>query len=642
MLAIVHRQGDAIHAVVLGQKAAGVGHVLRIDRTAQQIDAAGTGEVVIALRPAGIYQTGCHATDPDHGRQCLCLQGHAAFQSQFAGGVRKIVRVEVEHFLVQQMDDAGVCVGGRRLAGGLLACQFAAQQQRGNQVHFQLAACQCGVEIDAGVGLEHRCVVHHCAQAAAALGQVCHHGQHFRFMRQVCGHGVHRPAFAAQFFLQGMRCVARAGVMAPDVPTRLRKAAHQDLAQTVCAAGNQNMVCHGVSLGSSGSGVSPGDQGAPHNRRHRNSPARRMEPCNPLEVAIRNHLAAHSGWMGFDEFMQQALYTPGLGYYANELPKFGHAPQAPAQPAGSDFVTAPELSPLFGYALARQVAQALQATGTDEIWEFGAGSGALAGQLLDALDEMGVAVRRYNVVELSQTLAARQRAGLERHAARLHWAEVLPDAMRGVLIGNEVLDAMPVQLLARVGGVWHERGVACANTGFVWSDRRTSLRPPCEIEGDHDYLCEIHPQGEAFVRSLGQRLQQGLIVLLDYGFGQDEYYHPQRHMGTVMCHRGHRSDMNPLADAGLKDISAHVNFSGILAAGEEAGLDLLGYTTQAHFLMNCGLIDLMQAASAAQRNRAERLILEHEMGELFKVIALGRGLAEPLLGFARGDRSHRL
>jgi SAM-dependent MidA family methyltransferase len=246
------------------------------------------------------------------------------------------------------------------------------------------------------------------------------------------------------------------------------------------------------------------------------------------------------------------------------------------------------------------------------------------------------------VVELSQTLAARQRERLARHAARMHWADALPDAMGGVLIGNEVLDAMPVQWLARVGGIWHERGVMASDAGFTWSDRATDLRPPCEIEGAHDYLCEIHPQGEAFVRSLGQRLQRGLILLLDYGFGQDEYYHPQRHMGTVMCHRGHRSDMNPLADVGLKDITAHVNFSGIAAAGDEAGLELLGYTTQAHFLMNCGLVALMQAASAAQRNRAEKLILEHEMGELFKVIALGRGLAEPLLGFNHGDRSHRL
>lgn len=368
-----------------------------------------------------------------------------------------------------------------------------------------------------------------------------------------------------------------------------------------------------------------------------------MEPSNPLEVAIRNHLAAHGGWMGFDDFMHQALYTPGLGYYANELPKFGHAPHAAAsQAGGSDFVTAPELTPLFGYALAHQVAQALQGTDCDEIWEFGAGSGALAGQLLDALDGMGVAVQRYTVVELSQTLAARQRESLVRHAARMHWVDALPDAMLGVLIGNEVLDAMPVQLLARVGGVWHERGVQARGDGFAWSDRHTSLRPPCPVEGDHDYLCEIHPQGEAFVRSVGQRLQRGVILLLDYGFGQDEYYHPQRHMGTVMCHRGHRSDMNPLVDVGLKDITAHVNFSGILMAGEDTGLDLLGYTTQAHFLMNCGLVNLMQAASAAARSRAERLILEHEMGELFKVIALGRGFAQAPLGFVRGDRSHRL
>jgi SAM-dependent MidA family methyltransferase len=367
-----------------------------------------------------------------------------------------------------------------------------------------------------------------------------------------------------------------------------------------------------------------------------------MEPSNPLEVAIRNHLAAQGGWMGFDDFMQQALYTPGLGYYANELPKFGDAPQAPEQPEGSDFVTAPELTSLFGYALARQVAQALQATGTDEIWEFGAGSGALAGQLLDALDEMGVAVRRYTVVELSQTLAARQRAGLERHAARLHWAEVLPDAMCGVLIGNEVLDAMPVQLLARVGGVWHERGVVAMGEGFVWSDRPSSLRPPCEIEGDHDYLCEIHPQAEAFVRSLGQRLQRGLILLLDYGFGQDEYYHPQRHMGTVMCHQAHQSDMNPLVAVGLKDITAHVNFTGIALAGQDQGLHVLGYTSQARFLLNLGLAEAMAQAELAERSQAQRLMAEHEMGELFKVLGFSTSDAWQARGFAAGDRSHRL
>lgn len=356
--------------------------------------------------------------------------------------------------------------------------------------------------------------------------------------------------------------------------------------------------------------------------------------ANPLQALLAAEIQAQGGWIGFDRFMAIALYAPGLGYYANDSRKFGHLPQS-----GSDFVTAPELTPLFGQALARQLAQALEATGTDELWEFGAGSGALALQLLDAL---GDRVRRYTIVDLSGSLRERQRQTLSAHAHKVGWVDHLPARLCGVLVGNEVLDAMPVQLLARVGGVWHERGVALHQGQLAWADRPTTLRPPLEIEGPHDYLTEIHPQAEAFIRTLSDHLERGAVFLIDYGFGESEYYHPQRHMGTVMCHRAHQADGEPLLDPGLKDITAHVNFTGIALAAQDSGLEVLGYTTQAHFLLNCGLLELLPPGDTAQHALMLRLVNEHEMGEFFKVIALGRGADWAPLGFARGDRSHRL
>jgi len=391
-------------------------------------------------------------------------------------------------------------------------------------------------------------------------------------------------------------------------------------------------------------------------------PARHQgQPAAPtVSDALAQHIAQavrdQGGWIGFDIFMALALYTPGLGYYAADLPKFGAMPAAPDGVPGGDVVTAPEISPLFGYALARQVAQALQATATCEVWEFGAGTGALAEQVLSALREMQVPLARYTIVDLSGSLRARQQSRLAPFGDQVQWVSELPAQMRGVVLGNELIDAMPVQLLARVGGVWHERGVALAPPSagadaadgapaidaFVWSDRPTALRPPTEIEGDHDYLTEIHPQSEAFVRTLAQRLERGAVFLLDYGFPEAEYYHPQRHMGTVMCHQAHRSDADPLVRVGEKDITAHVNFTGLALAAQDAGLEVLGYTSQAHFLINCGLVDLMQAAALPVRASAQRLILEHEMGELFKVMALGVGAPWQPLGFVRGDRMHRL
>lgn len=357
-----------------------------------------------------------------------------------------------------------------------------------------------------------------------------------------------------------------------------------------------------------------------------------------MQSRIAQEIAAYGGWLPFDRFMELALYAPGLGYYANESAKFGALPES-----GSDFVTAPEISPIFGQLVAAQVAEALQRTQTDEIWEFGAGTGALALQILDELAAQGALPARYSIVDLSGTLRARQKVRLTKYENLVRWVDELPEQMQGVIVGNEVLDAMPVLLLQRTKGQWNERGVVMDGEQFAWQDKPTELRPPMDIGGPHDYLTEIHPQGEAFIRTLGERLTRGAAFFIDYGFGEAEYFHEQRHMGTLVCHYQHQVDSDPLVQVGLKDITAHVNFTGTAVAAQDAGFEVLGYTNQAHFLINCGLAPKMDAANLKARSMAAKLVMEHEMGELFKVIGLSKGV-EPWLpmGFVNGDRTHRL
>jgi len=353
-----------------------------------------------------------------------------------------------------------------------------------------------------------------------------------------------------------------------------------------------------------------------------------------LRTRLVAAIAAAGGWLPFDRFMAIALYEPGLGYYARGSRPFGTMPSS-----GSDFVTAPELSPLFGLALARQVRQALEIAEADEVVEFGAGSGALAAQLLGAL---GDRVRRYSIVDLSGTLRALQAEHLAPWAGRVRWLEAWPDALRGVVVGNEVLDAMPVQLLHWDGVQWFERGVAVLGDGYAWADRATALRPPVAAPLPAGTVTEIHPQAEAWMRTLAERLQRGAAFLVDYGFPEAEYYHPQRSGGTLMCHRAHLADTDPLVEVGSKDITAHVNFSAIALAAQDAGLEVLGYTSQARFLLNCGLLELLQGADLRATAAAQKLLAEHEMGELFKVIGFARGVHLDAIGFAAGDRSHTL
>jgi SAM-dependent MidA family methyltransferase len=355
--------------------------------------------------------------------------------------------------------------------------------------------------------------------------------------------------------------------------------------------------------------------------------------------ALASHIAQlvvkNGGWLPFDGFMQAALYTPGLGYYTNGLPKLGSG-------AGSDFVTAPELSPLFGQCLADQAAQVLQASDTQTIYEFGAGSGILALQICERLAQISCRLERYFIIEISSELRARQQERLRHLGDNVQWLDAWPQQMRGVVIGNEVLDAMPVKLLVRLQGAWFERGVAWESGQFTWQDRPTTLRPPIEPVGSHDYLTEIHPQQEAFICSLAASLQLGAAFFIDYGFPEAEYYHPQRHMGTVMTHQRHKSSTDPLSEVGMKDITAHVNFTGCALVAQDAGLDVMGYTTQGRFLLNCGLLSKAEQLAHIPSRQMAKLINEHEMGELFKVLALGKGLDLELIGFSQSDRSHTL
>ena len=361
-----------------------------------------------------------------------------------------------------------------------------------------------------------------------------------------------------------------------------------------------------------------------------------------LAALIRTEIDAAGGWIGFDRYMELALYAPGLGYYAAGARKFGGGA------AGGDFVTAPEISPLFARSLAAQVVQLFEQVPA-RIVEFGAGTGRLARDLLDALDARRVPVESYAIVEVSADLRERQRSRLAD--ARVQWLDGPPSGFAGVIVANEVLDVMPVRLFVRECGELFERGVALRDGALAFAGRpadATLADAIAEIETEagplpDGYGSEIGLVARGWMRSAGGWLARGALLAIDYGFPRREYYHPQRLMGTVMCHYRHHAHSDPLWLPGLNDITAHVDFTAMAQAANEGGLQVLGYTSQAHFLLNCRLLDLLkQERTPAAANAAHRLISEAEMGELVKVLAVGRGIDGPLLGFERGDRTHTL
>lgn len=361
-----------------------------------------------------------------------------------------------------------------------------------------------------------------------------------------------------------------------------------------------------------------------------------------LERSIAREIGAAGGWLDFARYMEHALYAPGQGYYTGGASKFG---------AEGDFVTAPELSPLFAATLARQLAEILaQAPG--DVLELGAGSGRLAADLLPELDELERLPARYCILEPSAALRAGQQERMARLPARLagrvEWLERLPEALCGVVLANEVLDALPVHLIVwREDGIF-ERGVTWSEGRFEFANRALpdgALRAQAQrIDPPVPYGSELSLAVPALVRSLAERLVQGVLLFIDYGFGEAEYYHAQRNRGTLMCHYRHRAHDDPLFLPGLQDITCHVNFSAVARAAVEAGLTLLGYTTQSHFLINLGVTELLARTPAEETGRylplaaqAQRLLSPSEMGESFKAIALGRGIGRGLTAFARGD-----
>jgi len=383
-------------------------------------------------------------------------------------------------------------------------------------------------------------------------------------------------------------------------------------------------------------------------------PPAALEHSEAAAAHLRDAIAANGGWLPFDRWMAQALYAPGLGYYAAGNVKLAEADGDARAPAG-DFVTAPQLTPLFARTLARQAAQVLRQTRTDAVLEFGAGTGALAEGVLAELDALGLAQTRYLILEVSADLRARQAQRLAGYGDRVQWLDALPEAFSGCVLANEVLDAMPVSMFRwSEDGTVLERGVALdASRGFVWEDRPAQPALAAAVADRMPalpgYVSEINPQGEAWIAEMGGWLERGAALLVDYGFPRSEYYHPQRAGGTLMCHLRHHAHGDPFTAPGLQDITAHVDFTAMADAALAAGLQVLGYTSQARFLMNAGLMELLaQLDPADVQNYAktvapvQKLLSEAEMGELFKVLAVGRGMTEPLTGFSRGDRLGKL
>ncbi|MDQ2696957.1 MAG: SAM-dependent methyltransferase [Pseudomonadota bacterium] len=368
-----------------------------------------------------------------------------------------------------------------------------------------------------------------------------------------------------------------------------------------------------------------------------------------LTALIRAELDA-AGSLPFERFMELALYAPGLGYYRCGTAKFG---------PGGDFVTAPELSPLFSRCLARQCAEILERTGGD-ILELGAGSGVMAADMLAGLDALHCLPQRYAILELSAELRHRQQQTINRRvpqlAQRVRWLDRLPEGFRGVMVGNEVADALPVQRFRLTAAGPRPLHVAWDN-GFVWHEGPADGTLTAAVEAIQDdlklplppgYESEISLRLPAWLSALAASLTVGVLLLIDYGYPRREYYHPQRAAGTLLCHYRHRVHADPFVLVGLQDITASIDFTALADAADAAGLRLAGYASQSWFLLGCGLPELLAGADPGSARymdlarQAKLLTLPGEMGGRFKAMALSRGVDGPLRGFAAFDESGRL
>ncbi|WP_127244856.1 class I SAM-dependent methyltransferase [Neisseria meningitidis] len=366
-----------------------------------------------------------------------------------------------------------------------------------------------------------------------------------------------------------------------------------------------------------------------------------------LQTLIAEKIGKHGNWIPFSRFMELVLYAPQYGYYTGGSHKIGNT---------GDFITAPTLTSLFAQTLARQLQELLSQT-AGNIYEFGAGTGQLAADLLGSISD---GISRYYIIEISPELAARQKNLIQARAPEASQKVVhltaLPEAFDGIIIGNEVLDAMPVEIVRKnEGGSFEHVGVCLDNDRFTYSARPlhdlqlSALASLYFPQTDYPYTSELHPQQYAFIRTLASRLERGGMIFIDYGFDAAQYYHPQRNQGTLIGHYRHHVIHNPFDFIGLADLTAHVNFTDIAQAGTDAGLDLIGYLPQSHFLLNLGITELLaqtgktnSAAYIREAAAVQKLIDQHEMGELFKVIAFGKNIGIDWAGFSFGDICHKL
>jgi len=370
---------------------------------------------------------------------------------------------------------------------------------------------------------------------------------------------------------------------------------------------------------------------------------------NRVVAHVREEIERCGGFISFARYMELVLYAPGLGYYVAGARRFG---------AAGDFVTGPEMTPLYGAAMARQVGAILAATRAREIVELGAGSGALAASLLDALARDDSSPSRYSILEPSPVLRAQQRATIEAAGGeavrRVAWLDRLPSTIDGVVVLNEVLDAIAPHLVVRRGDAWYERGVAWRAGKFAWDERpledaRVQSIAAARFPAERDYESEINPAAEALVATIAQRVTPGgALLVVDYGFPRHEYYHAQRREGTLVGHYRHRVHADPFLWPGLSDLTTHVDFTAIAEAGERGGLHVAGFSTQASFLLGCGILDRLEALGAPDATdylraaaAVQKLLSPAEMGELFKVLLLARGDVD-WRSLALVDMAHRL
>ena len=363
---------------------------------------------------------------------------------------------------------------------------------------------------------------------------------------------------------------------------------------------------------------------------------------------VRDEIARAGGFIPLARYIELVLYAPGLGYYVAGARKFG---------AAGDFVTGPELTPLYGAAVARQLEAALAATSTRDIIELGAGSGALAASVLGELALRNALPVRYRILEVSAELRTRQRESIAAAAntsgVDVEWLDRLPATIEGVVVMNEVLDAVAPRVIARRDGAWFERGVAWQHDALQVAERplddaRVRAIAERRFPARGDYVSELNPAAEALVATIARRLGAGALLIIDYGFPQREYYHAQRRDGTLMGHYRHRASADPLLWPGLADLTAHVDFTAMAETAERAGLRVAGFATQASFLIGCGILDLLGAVGATDSidymraaSAVQLLVSPAEMGELFKVLLLARGDAA-IASLAVTDMSHRL